>query len=374
MADFWYPYADMDDARRRLCLLADRVAKPGCGVSFCDGSRIAVLRHPTGSTGTWMNVLVRHVAVPPPPPPPDGIMQKIEQWFEKALAAYGEAELQRSQAEMAASREMTKLFHDDVWLPAHQFLVRHKWAADGVAVAADVIGIVAFVGLILAAPEIIAAGTALGIAALVTGTLAGDACIALLAVDGAVFVTEVSANEAFSRMIEEDATIQKIRIAATLFLLPDLPVGGMRALAEFRALGNEAREGAALAGRLEEGAEAERARAASVSHPRKHLHSVQRYRHKANVLARQAEEERLEVAQIQRKMSALLHFELGAVPAGTAASEALLGLSPPSMLMNKEDLEADEKIVSRQAMPEGGIPKGVRLEIFIGAEQKVEAH
>ena len=66
-------------------------------------------------------------------------------------------------------------------------------------------------------------------------------------------------------------------------------------------------------------------------------------------------------------MSAPLHFELSTVPAATAVSEAELGLSPPPMLMNNDDLEADETML-RQAIPEGGVPKDVKLEIFIGKE------
>jgi len=37
------------------------------------------------------------------------------------------------------------------------------------------------------------------------------------------------------------------------------------------------------------------------------------------------------------------------------------------MLMNKDDLEADETML-RQAIPEGGVPKDVKLEILIGKE------
>jgi hypothetical protein len=73
-----YPYAGMADAQRPLCLLANRLANPGCGVSFCDGRSITVLRRPTSSAGTELKVLVHRVATLPPPPPPSGLMQKIE--------------------------------------------------------------------------------------------------------------------------------------------------------------------------------------------------------------------------------------------------------------------------------------------------------
>lgn len=373
MTGFWYPYSSMEEAQRRLGAFADRAVGPACGISFCDGRSLSVLRRPrAGNTGaTWMNVLVQHIAVPPPPPAPRGVMQKIGHWFENAMAAYGEAELRRSEAELAASRAELRLLHDDVWLPAHQFMVRHKWAADGVAVAADVIGVVALVGLIIAAPEIIAAGTVLGLAALGTGALAGGASVVLLAIDGTVFVTEVSGNEVVSRKIEDNRTVQKIRIAATLALLPDLPVGGTRALAEFRALGAEAREGSAVATKLDEAAEAQRARTAKIRNPGKHPGPVQRHLHRAKVLAGEAQEKRLEVIQLQGKMSALRHFELGAVPAGSAVSQVELAGAPPSMLMNKEDIEADETMLEKLVAPEHGMPKDVQFEVIMSGSKPV---
>ncbi len=50
MAGFWYPYDDFGDARIRLRRFADAAVGPQCGVSSCDGSSIAVVRQPTGSS------------------------------------------------------------------------------------------------------------------------------------------------------------------------------------------------------------------------------------------------------------------------------------------------------------------------------------
>ena len=62
MAGLWYPYADFNDARRRLCSFADATVGPQCGVSYCDGTSLGVRRQPSGpaSAGNlWLNVLAQ---------------------------------------------------------------------------------------------------------------------------------------------------------------------------------------------------------------------------------------------------------------------------------------------------------------------------
>ena len=69
MGGFWYPYADFEDARRRLTAFADASVGLACGISFSDGRSIGVVRKPaTGSEWLWLNVLAQHVAAPLPPP------------------------------------------------------------------------------------------------------------------------------------------------------------------------------------------------------------------------------------------------------------------------------------------------------------------
>ena len=57
---------------------------------------------------------------------------------------------------------------------------------------------------------------------------------------GTVFGFEVSGNEARAERIENNSTVQWLRIGATVMLLPDVAVGGVRALGEIGKLGNEA--------------------------------------------------------------------------------------------------------------------------------------
>ena len=264
-AGFWYPYADFAEARRRLCSFADRAVSPACGITFCDGRSLALVRRPaSGDRPVWLHAMRHHVAAPPPPPAPRGVFQHLETWFENAMTAYGEAEIQRSRAEQAAAEAELRFVHDRVWLPAHQFLVRHKWAADGAAVVMDAVGVFALVGLVIAAPEILALGAVAGAVALGTGLAAGAGSVVLLFYDGAVFATEVSGHEALSHRIEDNRTIQWIRVFATAALVPDIAVGGPRALLEFGKASEEAAGATRAASSLEEAAEAQRARAAKV--------------------------------------------------------------------------------------------------------------
>ena len=52
------------------------------------------------------------------------------------------------------------------------------------------------------------------------------------AIYGAIYGAEMSGHEAVAKKIEDDPTIGWICIGATIMLLPDLPIGGMRALKE----------------------------------------------------------------------------------------------------------------------------------------------
>ncbi len=288
MAGFWYPYDGLADAQAHLCGFADGAIGPQCGVSFSDGISIVVLRRP--ASGLWLNVLAQHVGRPPPVPPATGLTGKLKAWFWRAMEIEGEAEIQDAEAQQAASRAMVAEFQDRVWQPVHTFLLRHKLAADTAGVALDVVGVAAgVVFLVFVAPELAAAGTVAGAVGLATGISAATGSFILAFIDGGTYVAEISGNDALAKKIDDNNTLQWMRIGATLMLLPDIGVGGMRALQEIGKLGREVNEGReAVVASSRSVAEA-RARVARIRHPERHPGPVMRRIHKVRTFQRAAE-------------------------------------------------------------------------------------
>ena len=134
------------------------------------------------------------------------------------------------------------------------------------------------------------------------GIAATGGSLLLLGADGAVFATEMTGNEALSRKIEDSQLTQWARIVGTVMTLPDLAVGGVKALREVGALAAEGREAAAASRAATDLAEAQRARAAKISHPSKHPHAVQKHLHKARRFAREAVAHTEAAAEATRKL------------------------------------------------------------------------
>lgn len=177
MSRFWYPYDSFADAQNRLCRFADETIGFDCGVSFSDGAQIAALRIPGPGPGrreVWLNVLAQHVSRPPTShAAPGDRFGQLEAWFERILTIEGQAEIDSAQAQMAGAQMMEQATYTHVWLPTHEFLLRHKLAVDAIGIALDVVGVIAgAIFFVAAAPELAAAGTAVATAGLVTGTLA----------------------------------------------------------------------------------------------------------------------------------------------------------------------------------------------------------
>ncbi len=188
MAGFWYPYADFPEARSRLTAFANATIGPQCGISFSDGVSIGVVRQPSGTADAWLwlNIMTQHVAAPPPPPPrPNGTWGKIK------------AEMQKGEADLAMGQTIDSAMEKHIWLPLHDFLIRHKLLADGIGVALDVVGVIAGAVFVVAAlPEIAGGAVVIGTIGLVTGVSAAIGSAVLLGTDGFVFGAEISGNEA----------------------------------------------------------------------------------------------------------------------------------------------------------------------------------
>ena len=315
MAGLWYPYADFSDAQRRLGAFADATIGPQCGISYSDGISIGVVRQPSGTADSWLwlNVLRQHVAAPPPPPPkPRGNWGKLKAWFWHAMEISGEAQLQQSQAELAEGQAVDDAIEKHIWLPVHEFLIRHKLLADGVGVALDVVGVVAGIVFIVAAfPEIAGGAAVIGGLGIVTGLSAAAGSAVLLGIDGAVFGLEVSGREGRAEELENNKTVQWMRIGATAMLLPDVAVGGARALSEIGKLGNEGRD--AVAGEAEalRNAQTARKRVAKIANPNKHPGPVSRRMRKVKAFERAAEAQAKAVEEAHNRIRFTALKDLG---------------------------------------------------------------
>lgn len=374
MAGFWYPYANFPEARDRLTAFANATVGPQCGISFSNGINIGVVRQPAsvGGNWLWLNVLAQHVAAPPPPPKPSGTWGKLKGFFWHAMEIEGEAEIQKSQADLAAGQAIDSAIERHIWLPVHDFLLRHKLLADGVGVALDVVGVVAGAVFIVAAlPEIAGGAVVVGTLGLVTGVAAFAGSLVLVGIDGTVFGLEASGNEGRASQIESNTTVQWMRIGATVMLLPDVAVGGVRALGEIGKLGTEAREATAASAEAARNAEAARARVAKIANPAKHPGPVARRMRKVAAFERATEDQAKAAQAAQSRIRATMLKDLGVVPGATLGGTGLLMGAPPDVMLSPEQREQDERY-RRMLAPTGGMPKDVKMEMRVSGHEKVK--
>ena len=370
MSTLYCPYADLQEATSCLGRFADEAVDARCGITWSDGAMLTVLRQAEvggDGHGTYLNVLRLHVSAPPPPPPPpakaSGFFARAEAVFWRAMELEGEAEIENAQAQLAMSQAIVGALHDDVWEPAHRFLMRHKKLADGAGVAVDVIGVIAGAAFVIAlAPE-------LGVLAIATGVAAGAGSLILLLADGSVFLPEMMGDEALSQRRENSQLVQWARIVGTGMTLVDIPIGGARALIELGKLSREAREALIGARSSEDLAALARERVAAIHHPAKHPGPVNRRMHKVRVLARQAEAQRLAASNLTHRMRVVAARDVTASFAATPAGTALLAAAPPDMLLSEKQRKADEGYL-KALEPKKGMPSDVKLEMRVSAVGK----
>ena len=361
MGGFWYPYRGAQDALVHLGPFADHAVGHGCGISFSDGRLISVVRRPSGSRGMWLNVLSRHIATsrPRPKPRPPTAWQKVEHWFEDVMTAYGESQMREAEAKMATSRAVTGYVDRNIWQPAHAWLLRHKLVNDAVGVAADVVGVVAGVVFICTI------GPELGVVAVIAGAAAGIGSLVLLGMDGYVLGGEITGHEADTKWIETSENMQWARIVATLMTVPDMAVGGVRALKEVGALAGEAREANVAARTATTASEAERARVARIRNPSKHPHAVQKHLHKARRYAAAANQQLKMANKAARQAANIATRDVTAAYGATPTGAALLAFNPPGVMLTERQKTRDGHLL-QQIAPEGGMPRNVRLDMRVG--------
>ncbi len=297
-------------------------------------------------------------------------MGKLKAWFWRAMEIEGQAEIQSVQAQEAASKAMVAEFQDRVWQPAHEFLLRHKLAADTAGVALDAVGVAAgIVFLVFVAPELTGAATVGGAIGLATGVSAAAGSFALALIDGATYFAEISGNQALAKGIDDDNTLQWMRIGATLMLLPDIAVGGMRGLREIGKLGREAAEAREAAAAADRAAAEARARVARIHHPDRHPGPVMRRIHKVRAFQRAAETQARAVDVASHRLRIIGGRDLALFQGATLAGTGLLSAAPPGVALSPQQNRRDEDYL-KSLTPRGGMPNDVRLEMRVFGVEK----
>ena len=283
----------------------------------------------------------------------------------------GEAEMEQGQAQLAMGQAIDSSIEKHIWLPVHDFLLRHKLLADAAGVALDVVGVVAGAVFIIAAwPEIAGGAVVIGTLGLVTGVSAFSGSIVLVVLDGIVFGLEASGNEGRAEKVENSKTVQWLRIGATVMLLPDVAVGGVRALGEIGKFGTEAREATEATSAATREAAAARDRVAKIANPGKHPGPVARRMRKVTAFERAAAPQSKLAQAAHDRIRGKALKDLGVVPGATLGGTGLLMGGPPDMVLSQEQRERDEQYRKLLA-PQGGMPKDMKMEMRVSAQQKV---
>ena len=373
LAGFWSPYEDFTEAGAKLCLLADAAAGPACGVSFSDGASISVLRQATVSEGRslWLNVLRQHVAAPrptAPAAPAGGMLGKLGAWFWRAMELEGEVEVQSAQMQLAGSQAMAQEFRDHVWEPTHAFLLRHKLLADTVGIGLDVVEVAAAVVFVIAAaPELLtaaAAGSVMAEVGLATGSLASAGATLLFIIHGVVYGAEISGNKAVAKKMENNSTIGWLRIGATIMLLPDLPVGGLRALKEIGQTAGEASEAMAKTADAQGMTGKATRDLRNVTNPGRHPAEVARQIDRVRKYQAEAAAQSKLVDAANTKIRMLFVRDIALFPGGTLGSAALMVGAPPDVVLSEAQRRRDEELL-KAITPEKGLLKESRLDIRV---------
>ena len=115
----------------------------------------------------------------------------------------------------------------------------------------------------------------IGTIGLITGGAATVGSFMLLYADGRVFGAELSGDAKSAAEIEDSRSTQWIRVVGTVMTLPDIAVGGVRALREIGVLSQESRDAQALSKSLTSQSEAQRLRIQKIHNPERHPGPVQ---------------------------------------------------------------------------------------------------
>lgn len=307
----WEPYCHRPDATHHLSTFASGVLGHDAGVIFFDGSASTRLKSARADQDGDTTDLVVSVCRAPLFP----------------LAFQGGADPQTvtqvarqhvGGSETGSALGSAKALYNRARAPLAGFIEDHKTAMDGVAIVADTAGVISG-GLAVAA--LAAGGITL---APVLGVAAGLAALALLAEDGQMFYYEITGNEVRKKKLANSWAYKLIETVAPILAIPDMAVGGVRAVGELptatREVGQLAEEAQSASTRLANQRSAidayKDAHLTKLDHPNI-MTKTQKMQAKANRLAGDVQRAQAKLQKATNSLRALRLIELPAYAAST---------------------------------------------------------
>lgn len=133
----WTPYANEGEATFCLTRFVDAALSPEIGIIWCSQDACALIRKPKpDASGYSYTVVMDWHPAPPPPPAKPTVWQKVEKLFWDAMEREGEAELARSQADLAMGQAIVNFFGS-------------KEGEHVTGMAVDVLGVLCFAALFI---------------------------------------------------------------------------------------------------------------------------------------------------------------------------------------------------------------------------------
>ena len=186
----------------------------------------------------------------------------------------------------------------------------------------------------------------------------------LFGIDATIYGAEISGHDAFAKRVEDNPTIGWVRIGATIMLLPDLPVGGVRALEEIgttagkvsKALGREA-QAESMTGKATRDLR-------NVTNPAKHPAEVARQMDRVRKYQAEAAAQAKLVDAANAKIRLIFMRDVALFPGATAGGAAMMAANPPGVVLSEAQKKRDEDLL-KTITPAGGMPKDTRLDIRV---------
>ncbi len=155
-----------------------------------------------------------------------------------------------------------------------------------------------------------------------------------------------------------------MRSGATIMLLPDLPVGGLRALKEIGTTAGEASEALARAGAAERMTGNATRDLRNVTNPSRHPAEVARQMDRVRKFTAEAAGQSRLVDAANAKIRLLFARDVALFPGATTGGAALMVAAPPDVVLSPAQKQRDEALL-KTFLPEKGMPKDVRMDIRV---------
>ncbi len=164
--------------------------------------------------------------------------------------------------------------------------------------------------------------------------------------------------------MEDSSTVGWVRVGATIMLLPDLPVGGVRALKEIGQTAAEASEALAKSAQADSLTAKASRDLKNVTNPNRHPAEMTRQLDRVRRYQAEATAQTKLVNEANAKIRMVFARDIALFPTATAAGAGLMASAPPDILLTPAQKEQDEAL-TKSITPAKGWPKDVKVEIRV---------